>query len=187
MDGQVARLADRCTQYEATLAELEETLRNEIERTALLSAELRTTRDKLGIQIGQIEHITDKSLPAISDRLAHAQERALKARSQIPKFTKETEAAHASFENGHEKARRLATALRTHTAHWTTKLIRILRREAPPDRHTVAMAAVHAALFLAMLAVVRSVTTWVGWDILRRYVDAKRPHIHQLLNIEPRT
>ncbi|KAG8723399.1 hypothetical protein FRC09_003465 [Ceratobasidium sp. 395] len=139
MESQVARLADQCTQHEATLAELEETLRIEIERTALLSAELRTTRDKLDIY--QIEHVTEKHIPVISDRLAHAQERALRARSQIPKLTRETEAADTSFSIGHEKARRLATALSTHTAHWTTKLVRILRREAPPDRYTVAMTA----------------------------------------------
>ncbi|KAG9124159.1 hypothetical protein FRC07_012617 [Ceratobasidium sp. 392] len=185
MESQVARLAEQCTQHEATLAELEETLRIEIERTALLSAELRTTRDKLDIQ--QIEHVTEKHLPVITDRLAHAQDRAFKARSHIPKLTEETEAADASFAVGHEKARRLATALSTHTAHWTTKLIRILRREAPPDRYTVAMTAVHLALFLAVLAVIRWVAAWVGWDILARYVDAKRPHIHQLLNLEPRT
>ncbi|KAG8707371.1 hypothetical protein FRC08_000528 [Ceratobasidium sp. 394] len=187
MDSQVARLADQCTQHEATLAELEESLRIEIERTALLSAELRATKDKLDAQIYQIEHITEKSLPGISDRLAHAQDRALKARSHIPKLTRQTEAADVSFAVGHEKAQRLATALSTHTAHWTTKLIRILCRKAPPDRHTVAMVAVHLALVLAALAAIRSVTTWVGWDILGRYVDAKRPHIHQLLNLEPRT
>ncbi|KAG8751850.1 hypothetical protein FRC12_012233 [Ceratobasidium sp. 428] len=187
MESQVARLADQCTQHEATLAELEETLRIEIERTALLSAELRTTRDKLDSQIYQIEHVTEKHIPVISDRLAHAQERALKARSHIPKLTRETEAADTSFSIGHEKAGRLATALSTHTAHWTTKLVRILRREAPPDRYTVAMTAVHLTLFLAILAVIRLVATWVGWDILGRYIDARRPHIHQLLNLEPRT
>ncbi|KAG9102835.1 hypothetical protein FRC06_000981 [Ceratobasidium sp. 370] len=178
MDRRVVWLADQCTQHEAALAELEEALRIEIERTASLSAELRTTKDKLDAQIYQIEHITEKSLPAISDRLAHAQDRALKACSHIPELTGQTKAADA---------RRLATALSTHAAHWTTKLVRILCRKAPPDRHTVAMAAVHLALVLAALAVIRRVTTWVGWDILGRYIDAKRPHIHQLLNLEPRT
>ena len=65
--------------------------------------------------------------------------------------------------------------------------MRILRREAPPDRYTVAMAAVHAALFLAVLGVTKWVAAWVGWEILRKYVEAKRPHVHQLLGLELRT
>jgi len=186
MDSRVALLARRCVQHEERLADLEHTLRTEIERTASLSSELRATRDRLNSQTHLIESATVKS-PAISQRLTHAQVGALAARSRIPTLIREMQVANTSFADGHEKARRLATVLSTHTAHWTTKLVRILRREAPPDRYTVAMTAVHAALVLTVLAVARWVTTWVGWDILRRYVEAKRPHIHQLLNLELRT
>ncbi|KAB5594917.1 Transmembrane protein [Ceratobasidium theobromae] len=187
MDGRVALLVKQCARHEARLAELEESLRSEIERTASLSADLRASREQLKSQIAHIEAATAKSLPVISDRLTHAHIRAAEARLQIPILTQETKAVDASFAEGHEKARRLAAALSTHTAHWTIKLLHIIRREAPPDRHTVAMATVHAALFLAVLTVARWILTWVGWEILMRYADAKRPHIHQLLNLQPRT
>ncbi|CAE6417537.1 unnamed protein product, partial [Rhizoctonia solani] len=187
MDRRVALLANRCAQHEARLAELENSLRTEIERTASLSADLRTARKELNSQINQIEAATAKSLPVISDRLAHAYNRATQARSHIPILTKETRAANASFKKGHTKAQHLVSVLSTHTAHWTTKLVRIIRREAPPDRYTIAMATVHLGLFLFALAIARWVFTWVGWKILMRYVDAKRPHVHQLLNLPPRT
>ncbi|KAJ1306723.1 hypothetical protein OPQ81_007712 [Rhizoctonia solani] len=187
MDGRVALLAKQCARHEARLAELENSLRTEIERTASLSADLRTARKELNSQINQIEAATAKSLPVISDRLAHAYNRAALARSHIPILTNETKAANTSFIDGHKKAQRLVAVLSTHTAHWTTKLVRIIRREAPPDRYTIAMATVHFGLFLITLAFARWVFTWVGWEILMRYVDAKRPHVHQLLNLPPRT
>ncbi|CAE7222880.1 unnamed protein product [Rhizoctonia solani] len=187
MDGRVALLAKECAQHEARLAELENSLRAEIERTASLSANLRTARKELNSQINQIEAATTKSIPVISDRLAHACNRAVLARSHIPLLTNETKAASANFAEGHKKAQRLVTVLSTHTAHWTVKLARIIRREAPPDRYTIALATVHFGLFLIALAFARWVFTWVGWKILMRYVDAKRPHVHQLLNIPPRT
>ncbi|QRW17028.1 transmembrane protein [Rhizoctonia solani] len=132
MEGRVALLANRCAQYEHILQNW-----NEIERTASLSADLRTARKQLNSQINQIEAATAKSLPVISERLTHAYNRATEARSHIPLLTKETRAANASFAEGHKKAQRLVGVLSTHTAHWTTKLVRIIRREAPPDRYTV--------------------------------------------------
>ncbi|KAH7335367.1 hypothetical protein B0J17DRAFT_719903 [Rhizoctonia solani] len=123
MDGRVALLAKQCARHEARLAELEDSLRTEIERTASLSADLRTARKELNSQINQIEAATVKSLPVISDRLAHAHDRAIQARSHIPMLTRETKAAKASFLDGHEKAQRLVSVLSTHTAHWTTKLV----------------------------------------------------------------
>ncbi|KAF8603808.1 hypothetical protein BDV93DRAFT_606503 [Ceratobasidium sp. AG-I] len=186
MDDRVVILGRVVSEQEARLGDLEETLRTEIERTALLSAELRMTREKLQNQMEQIEKST-KSLAPISENLAQAYTRSQNVQEHIPDLIRETIAADTSFAHGHEKARRLATALSTHTAHWTTKLMRILRREAPPDRYTVAMAAVHAALFLTVLGAARWVAAWVGWEILRRYVEAKRPHVHQLLGLEPRT
>ncbi|ELU43492.1 hypothetical protein AG1IA_02473 [Rhizoctonia solani AG-1 IA] len=186
MEDRVALLANRCAQYEAHLAELEVRQFSvplcEIERTASLSADLRTARKQLNI-----EAATAKSLPVISERLTHAYNRATEARSHIPLLTKETRAANASFAEGHKKAQRLVGVLSTHTAHWTTKLVRIIRREAPPDRYTVAMATVHFGLFLITLAFARWVFTWVGWRILMKYVDAKRPHVHELLNLPQRT
>ncbi|KAF8677572.1 hypothetical protein RHS04_05871 [Rhizoctonia solani] len=159
MEGRVALLANRCAQYGAHLAELESSLRSEIERTASLSADLRTARKQLNSQINQIEAATAKSLPVISERLTHAYNRATEARSHIPLLTKETRAANASFAEGHKKAQRLVGVLSTHTAHWTTKLVRIIRREAPPDRYTVAMATVHFGLFLITLAFARWMQT----------------------------
>lgn len=101
-------------------------------------------------------------------------------------LTRETKAAKASFLDGHEKAQRLVSVLSTHTAHWTTKLVCIIRGQAPPDRYTVAMVTVHFGLLLIALAFARWVFTWVGWEILMRYVDAKRPHVHQILNLPAR-
>ncbi|CAE6394189.1 unnamed protein product [Rhizoctonia solani] len=187
MDGRVALLAKQCARHEVRLAELEDSLRAEIERTALLSADLRTARKDLNSQINQIEAATAKSLPVISDRLAHAYNRAVQARSHIPIITNETKSASTSFADGHKKAQRLVTVLSTHTAHWTIKLARIARGEAPPDRYTIAMATVHVGLFLFALAFARWIFTWVGWNILMRYVDARRPHVHQILNLPPRT
>ncbi|CEL61906.1 hypothetical protein RSOLAG1IB_04656 [Rhizoctonia solani AG-1 IB] len=187
MDKRVELLANQCAQHEARLAELENSLRTEIGRTASLSADLRTARKELNSQISHIEAATAKSLPVISDRLAHAYNRANQARSHIPILNKEIRVANASFTEGHKKAQRLVGVLSTHTAHWTTKLARIVRREAPPDRYTVAMVTVHLGLFIVTLAFARWVFTWVGWKILMRYVDARRPHVHQLLNLPPRT
>ncbi|KDN47657.1 hypothetical protein RSAG8_03447, partial [Rhizoctonia solani AG-8 WAC10335] len=116
----------------------------------------------------QIEAATAKSLPVISDRLAHAYNRAVLARSHIPILANETKAASASFADGHKKAQRLVTVLSTHTAHWTIKLVRIVRWEAPPDRYTIAMATVHFGLFLLALVFARWIFTWVGWKILMR-------------------